>query len=181
MSCTLGVAALFERPSAMSLPLDSQRIRAEFPSFKQPELKDFAFFENAGGSYTCAAVLNRMRNYYWNMKVQPYGAYPASRAAGDAMDEAHRRMALVLNVAADWIHFGPSTSANTYTLARAFESWFRPADAIVVTNQDHEANSGAWRHLPPRGTEVRVWKVDPQTDHLTPADLDKLLDSKVRL
>src|SRR3569623_1820390 len=165
----------------MSLPLDPARIRAEFPSFKQPDLKDFAFFENAGGSYTCAAVLNRMRAYYWNTKVQPYGVYPASRTAGDAMDEAHRRMAQALNLAADWIHFGPSTPANTYTLGRAFEAWMRPGDAIVVTNQDHEANTGAWRKLVSRGVELREWKIDPQTGHLNPADLDKLLDSKVRL
>jgi cysteine desulfurase family protein (TIGR01976 family) len=165
----------------MSLPLDPARIRAEFPSFRQPDLKDFAFFENAGGSYTCAAVLNRMRNYYWNTKVQPYGAYPASRSAGEAMDDAHRRVALALNVAADWIHFGPSTSANTYTLARAFESWLRPGDAVVVTNQDHEANSGAWRKLIARGVEIREWKIEPDTGHLDPAALDKLLDSKVRL
>ena len=165
----------------MSLPLDPARIRAEFPSFKQADLKDLAFFENAGGSYTSAAVLNRMRAYYWNTKVQPYGAYPASRAAGEAMDEAHRRMAIALNVAADWIHFGPSTSANTYTLGRAFESWLKPGDAVIVTNQDHEANTGAWRKLASRGAEIREWKVDPQTGHLNIADLDKLLDSKVRL
>jgi len=165
----------------MSLPLDPARIRAEFPSFKQADLKDLAFFENAGGSYTSASVLNRMRAYYWNTKVQPYGAYPASRAAGEAMDEAHRRMAIALNVAADWIHFGPSTSANTYTLGRAFESWLKPGDAVIVTNQDHEANTGAWRKLASRGAEIREWKVDPQTGHLNIADLDKLLDSKVRL
>ena len=76
------------------------------------------------------------------------------------MDEAYRRMAQALNVAADWIHFGPSTSANTYTLGHAFEGWLRPGDAIVVTNQDHEANSGAWRKLASRGVEVREWKID---------------------
>ena len=165
----------------MSLPLDPVRIRAEFPSFKQPDLKDFAFFENAGGSYTSAAVLNRMRAYYWNTKVQPYGAYPASRLAGEAMDESYRRIAQAMNLAADWIHIGPSTSANTYTLARAFEAWLKPADAIIVTNQDHEANSGVWRKLVSRGVELREWKIDPQTGHLHIADLDKLLDSKVRL
>ena len=165
----------------MSLPLDPVRIRAEFPSFKQPDLKDFAFFDNAGGSYTSAAVLNRMRAYYWNTKVQPYGAYPASRLAGEAMDEAYRRIAQAMNLAADWIHIGPSTSANTYTLARAFEAWLKPADAIIVTNQDHEANSGVWRKLVSRGVELREWKIDPQTGHLNVADLDKLLDSKVRL
>jgi selenocysteine lyase/cysteine desulfurase len=165
----------------MSLPLDLARIRAEFPAFKQPDVIDFALFDNAGGSYTCAEVLNRMRAYYWNTKVQPYGAYTPSRLAGEAMDDAHRRMATALNVAADWIHFGPSTSANTYTLGRAFESWLKPGDAIVVTNQDHEANTGAWRKLVSRGVELREWKIDPQTGHLDPAELDRLLDSRVRL
>jgi selenocysteine lyase/cysteine desulfurase len=164
-----------------SLPLDPARIRAEFPSFRQPELHEFAYFENAGGSFTSADVLNRMRNFYWNNKVQPYEFNAPARAASKSMEDSYRRMALALNVAADWIHFGPSTSANTYTLARAFESWFRPADAIVVTNQDHEANSGVWRKLASRGVEIREWQVDKQTGHLDLAALDKLLDSKVRL
>ena len=165
----------------ISLPLDPNLIRAEFPSFRQAELKDLAFFENAGGSYTCASVLNRMRTYYWTTKVQPYGVYPASRAAGEAMDLAHHRIAAALNVTSDWIHFGPSTSANTYTLGRALEGRLKPGDAIIVTNQDHEANSGAWRKLEGIGIEVREWRVDPQTGHLDLADLDRLLDGKVKL
>jgi len=163
----------------MSLPLDLDRIRAEFPAFKQPNLKDMAFFENAGGSYTCAAVLNRMKHYYWATKVQPYGFYPASREAGQAMDLGYKRIAQALNVPADWIHFGQSTSANTYVLGNAFAGWMKPGDAIVVTNQDHEGNSGAWRRLADRGMEVREWRVDKDA-HLNLDDLDKLLDSKVR-
>lgn len=164
-----------------ALPLDSARIRAEFPSFRQPELQGFAYFENAGGSFTSADVLNRMRSFYWNHKVQPYDYNGPGRAAGKAMEDSYRRIAQAMNVAADWIHFGPSTSANTYTLARAFESWLRPADAIVVTNQDHEANSGVWRKLASRGVEIREWQVDKQTGHLDLAALDKLLDSRVRI
>jgi selenocysteine lyase/cysteine desulfurase len=163
-----------------SLPLDTARIRAEFPAFRQPNLKDMAFFENAGGSYTSAPVLNRMKQFYWATKVQPYGFYPASREAGRAMDNAHRRLAQAMNVTIDWIHIGPSTSANTYTLGHAFAGWLKPGEAIVVTNQDHEANSGAWRKLAAHGIDVREWQVDPETGRLALADLDKLLDSKVR-
>ena len=162
------------------LPLDTARIRAEFPAFRQPDLKDMAFFENAGGSYTCAPVLNRMKHFYWAPKVQPYGFYPASREAGQAMDLGHKRMAQALNVPVDWIHFGPSTSANTYTLGHAFAGWLKPGEAIIVTNQDHEANSGAWRKLADRGIDVREWQVDAETGHLALEHLDKLLDSKVR-
>lgn len=164
-----------------TLPLDPARIRAEFPSFRQPELKDFAYFENAGGSFTSADVLNRMRNFYWNHKVQPYEFNGPGRAAAKAMEESYWRFAQAMNVAADWIHFGPSTSANTYTLARAFEGWLKPGDAMIVTNQDHEANSGVWRKLAARGVEIREWQVDKTTAHLDLATYEKLLDSKVRL
>lgn len=163
-----------------ALPLDTDLIRAEFPAFREPSLDGWAFFENAGGSYTAQQVLGRLDHYYRATKVQPYGFYPASREAGAAMDLAHRRMAQALNVGMDWIHFGPSTSGNTYTLGNAFAGWLKPGDAVVVTNQDHEANGGAWRRLADRGIVIREWQVDPETGHLDPAALDKLLDSKVR-
>jgi selenocysteine lyase/cysteine desulfurase len=94
---------------------------------------------------------------------------------------AHKRMAQALNVSVDWVHFGPSTSANTYVLAHAFAGWLKPGSAIVVTNQDHEANSGNWRRLAEHGFEIREWKVDKETGRLNLADLDKLLDSRVRV
>ncbi len=164
-----------------SLPLDSSRVRALFPAFQEDGLKGQAFFENAGGSYTSRHVLERLEHYYRATKVQPYGAYPASIEAGEAMDLAYERIASILEVSADWIHIGPSTSANTYVLAHAFAQQLSDSDAIVVTNQDHEANSGAWRRLARHGVEVREWKIDPETGHLNPTDLDNLLDTRVRL
>jgi selenocysteine lyase/cysteine desulfurase len=164
-----------------ALPLDPARLRAAFPAFAEPSLAGQAFFENAGGSYTAAPVLDRLDSYYRRTKLQPYGAYPASIAAGEAMDLAYERLAQALNVTPDWIHIGPSSSANTYVLAQAFAGWLRPGDAIIVTNQDHEANSGAFRRLADRGIEVREWRVDPQTGRLSLEDLDALLDDRVRI
>jgi selenocysteine lyase/cysteine desulfurase len=163
-----------------ALPLDPALIRAEFPAFSEPSLAGWAFFENAGGSYTSRQVLDLLDHYYRATKVQPYGFYPASQEAGEAMDRAHQCIAQALNVPTEWVHFGPSTSANTYTLAHALAGWMQPGEAIIVTNQDHEANSGNWRRLADRGFEVREWRVDPVTGHLDPGALDTLLDSKVR-
>ena len=165
----------------MSLPLDPTLIRAEFPAFSEPSLEGQAFFENAGGSYTARQVLDRLDHYYRATKVQPYGWYPASAEAGAAMDRAYERMGTALNVTADWIHFGPSTSANTYVLGNAFARWLKPGDAVIVTDQDHEANTGAWRKLADMGAEIRVWTIDPETGHLDLEILDTLLDEKVRL
>jgi selenocysteine lyase/cysteine desulfurase len=54
--------------------------------------------------------------------------------------------------------------------------------AVVVTNQDHEANSGVWRRLGEEGIEVREWKIDRATGSLDLETLDSLLaDGKVKL
>ncbi len=97
------------------------------------------------------------------------------------MDEARSRLAALMGVAPEELSFGPSTTQNTYVLAQAFRQFLKPGEAIVVTNQDHEANSGPWRRLVDAGIEVREWQIDPQTGSLDPAQLENLLDDKVRL
>ncbi|MEI4196612.1 aminotransferase class V-fold PLP-dependent enzyme [Roseovarius sp. E0-M6] len=165
----------------MNRTLDVDFVRAQFPAFAEPSLKGQAFFENAGGSFTCAPVVDRLTRFYKQRKVQPYAPYEASQLAGGEMDEARTRLSAMLGVGEDELSFGPSTTQNTYVLARAFAQWMQPGDAIIVTNQDHEANSGPWRRLADEGFEVREWKLDPETGHLNTDDLEKMLDEKVRL
>jgi len=163
------------------MTLDIEFVRSQFPAFAEPVLQGQAFFENAGGSYTCGAVIDRLTRFYTQRKVQPYAPYPASTLGGEEMDEARTRMSAILGVAPDELSFGPSTTQNVYVLAQAFGQMLEAGEAIIVTNQDHEANTGPWRRLAQRGIEVREWRIDPQTGHLDPADLENLLDDKVRL
>lgn len=161
--------------------LDVDFVRGQFPAFAVDSLTGQSFFENAGGSYTCGAVIDRLTRFYTERKVQPYGPYGASRLGGEEMDEARRRLSAMLGVEGDELSFGPSTTANTYVLAQAFRQWMKPGEAIIVTNQDHEANSGPWRRLAADGIEIREWRHDPETGHLNPEDLEPLLDETVRL
>ena len=163
------------------MTLDTEWVRAQFPAFAEPSLKGQAFFENAGGSYTCKPVIDRLFRFYTQRKVQPYEPYAASALGGQEMDEARARMAEILGVDTDELSFGPSTTQNTYVLAQAFGQMMQPGEAIIVTNQDHEANSGPWRRLVDKGIEVREWQVDPDTGQLAPEDLENLLDERVRL
>ncbi|MFL4471233.1 aminotransferase class V-fold PLP-dependent enzyme [Tateyamaria armeniaca] len=163
------------------MPLDLEFVRAQFPAFAEPSLEGQAFFENAGGSYACGQVIDRLTRFYTQRKVQPYSDYAASRLGGEEMDEARTRMSAILGVDEDELSFGPSTTQNTYVLAQAFGQMMQPGEAIIVTNQDHEANTGPWRRLADRGIEVREWKVDAGTGHLDPAALEDLLDDSVRL
>lgn len=162
--------------------LDIDWVRGQFPAFEQESLQGQAFFENAGGSYTCQPVIDRLFRFYHERKVQPYAPYEASRLGGEEMDEARRRLAAMMGVETEELSFGPSTTQNTYVLAQAFRQHLGDTDAIVVTNQDHEANTGPWRRLADDGIEVREWQIDPETGHLDSAALTPLLaDGKVRL
>ncbi len=161
--------------------LDIDFVRSQFPAFSEPSLQGQAFFENAGGSYTCRQVIERLTRYYTQRKVQPFGPYEASRLGGEEMDEARNRLAAITGVATDELSFGPSTTQNTYVLAQAFAQMLTSGDAIIVSNQDHEANTGPWRRLQERGIEVREWKLDPNSGHLPLEGLRALLDKRVKL
>ena len=134
--------------------LDVEFVRSQFPAFAEPTLEGWAFFENAGGSYPCRQVVERFARFYRARKVQPYAPYPASEAGGAEMDEARARLAAMLGVARDEVSFGPSTSVNTYVLAQGVRDWLgAEGGAVVVTNQDHEANTGVWRRLAAAGVK----------------------------
>jgi cysteine desulfurase family protein (TIGR01976 family) len=160
--------------------LDIEFVRSNFPALSEPSLEGFAFFENAGGSYACRQTIDWLNRYYRQTKVQPYYNFPASVTAGEQMDTAKQRMAAWLNVDTEEVHFGPSTSQNTYVVAQALRQELKPGDEVVVTNQDHEANIGAWSRLEDDGIVVREWKVDPDTAELHSLDLEALLNERTR-
>ena len=163
------------------MDLDINFVRNQFPAFSENSLKGKAFFENAGGSYACGQVINRLNRFYKEKKVQPYGAFEASISGGNEMDEARVGLARYLGVKDCEVSFGPSTTQNTYVLAQAFAEWLVPGNAIIVTNQDHEANTGSWRRLSNRGVNVREWQVNKETGELNLEDLENLLDDNVKL
>lgn len=160
--------------------LDLDFVRSQFPAFSEPLLEGFAHFENAGGSWACGQFIDRLTRYYRENRLQPYYPSAPSTRAGQLMDQARDRLAAWLNVESDEIHFGPSTSQNTYVLAQALRGHLRQGDEIIVTNQDHEANIGAWRRLQEAGLVIREWRVDPETAELDPVGLESLFSDRTR-
>jgi len=161
--------------------IDLDFIRSQFPAFSEPSLEGFAHFENAGGSYACGQVIDVLNRYYRETKLQPYYGFEPSKKAGEQMDQARSRMASWLNVATDEVHFGPSTSQNTYVIAQALRQQLKPGDEVIVTNQDHEANIGVWWRLEAEGIVIREWQVNPESAELDVADLDNLLNERTRM
>lgn len=160
--------------------LDIQAVRSHFPAFDNGATP--RFFENAGGSFACRQTVDALTNFYTSTKVQPYAAYAESRLGGDLMDRSYTRWAQALGVAADNLTFGPSTSANTYMLSTAFREVLAPGDEVIVTNQDHEANTGAIRRAAnAAGATVREWGVNIDSGLLDVGVFEVLLNENTRL
>ncbi|MCB0992000.1 MAG: aminotransferase class V-fold PLP-dependent enzyme [Acidimicrobiales bacterium] len=164
-----------------SLRLDIDFVRSQFAAFEDPALAGWAHCENAGGSYVPDRVADILCGFYRSSKVQPYGPAGPAKVAGDAMDRGLAAVSATLNAPAGSVSIGPSTTQNTYVVARALRPLFDDGDRVIVTNQDHEANIGSWRRLSETGIEVVEWSVDPDTGLLDVADLEALLTDRTRL
>lgn len=161
------------------MQLDINFVRQQFNQLGDEP--DFVFASNAGGSYVCNQVNELLEHYNRHTRVQPYSRFSSSAEAGEAMDRAKQCWAAALNIDLSELTIGPSTSMNTYVMAQAIGDQWQTGDEIVVTNQDHEANSGAWRRkATEKGVTIRQWAVDPHSGLLHQDALVALLNDKTR-
>lgn len=161
------------------MPLDIDFVRQQFSQLNDDT--NFVFASNAGGSYVCNQVNSLLEHYNRHTRVQPYSRFSSSAEAGQAMDRAYDLWSDALNINRSELTIGPSTSINTYVMAQAIGEQWIAGDEIVVTNQDHEANSGVWRRkAAEKGVKIRQWEVDKDSGLLNVDDLVALLTKNTR-
>ena len=160
-----------------NVKLDIDFVREQFPQSNE----DYVYCSNAGGSFVARQVLEILEDFNRYKRIQPYSPFSPSREGGELMDRARGLWADALNIKEDELTFGPSTSSNSYVMAQAIGPTLTKQDEIVVCQQDHEANHGAWRRAGERsGATVREWRLLPETGLLDTADLYELLNEKTR-
>ena len=164
-----------------NIKLDTDYVRSQFPSFKDPLSKDWTFFENAGGSYVPKNVIKKLNEFMTSTKVQPYAEYPMSKIAGENMDKATELFAKMINAKSNEILIGGSTSINLYVLSNALKKYVNPGDEVIVTNQDHEANISPWRRLSENGAKIIEWKFNENNHELEISKLEKLISNKTKI
>ena len=167
--------------SINNVSLDVDYVRAQFPAFSDPLSAKWSFFENAGGSYVPHNVINHLNHFMTSTKVQPYAEFDTSAIAGDNMDQATELFAKMINANKDEIIIGASTTMNMYVLSNAMRHFLKPGDEVIVTNQDHEANVGAWRRLKEHGAVIKEWKINSENAELEITDLESLLSDRTKI
>ena len=167
--------------SINNISLDIGYVRAQFPAFSDPLSAKWSFFENAGGSYVPHNVINHLNDFMTSTKVQPYAEFDTSAIAGNNMDKATELFAKMINADNDEIIIGASTTMNMYVLSNAMRHFLKPGDEVIVTNQDHEANVGAWRRLKEHGAVIKEWKINSENAELEITDLKSLLSDRTKI
>ena len=167
--------------SIKNISLDVDYVKAQFPAFSDPISSKWSFFENAGGSYVPMNVIKHLNNFMTSTKVQPYAEFDISKIAGNNMDKATELFAEMINARKDEIIIGASTTMNMYVLSNAMKHFIKPGDEVIVTNQDHEANIGAWRRLESYGAVIKEWKINTENAELEIEDLKALLTNKTKI
>ena len=157
--------------------LDVAFCRRQFPALDS----GWVFMENAGGTLVPKQVIDRTVDFMTNCQVQPGEGYAPSAEGAERIAEGHNSLAAIINADPDEIVVGPSTTGNVYALSHALRPLLAAGDEVIVTNQDHEANNGAWRNLASRGINIREWQMNADTDDLELQDLEALLTERTKL
>mgnify|MGYP000041172357 FL=1 len=167
--------------STNNVSLDIDYVKAQFPAFSDPLSSKWSFFENAGGSYVPHNVIQHLNQFMTSTKVQPYAEFDTSSIAGNNMDKATELFAEMINASKDEIIIGASTTMNMYVLSNAMKHFLKPGDEVIVTNQDHEANIGAWRRLKEHGAVIKEWKINSENAELEIEELKRLLSDRTKI
>jgi len=152
-------------------------VRKQFPN-----IGEWAFFENSGGTFVPATVSDRVYDYMRRNQVQPGPSYPISAEAMQRIERSHHSLAQMINASPQEVIIGHSTTMNAYVLSNALRPLLKEGDEVVVTNLDHEANIGAWRRLESAGVVIKEWRIDPESADLGGTQkLAQLLSDRTRL
>src|SRR4030088_388273 len=169
--------------SAVTPVLDLHAVRAQFPGLTQTvNGHPAAFLDGPGGTQVPQRVIDAITDYLRRDNANTGGAYATSRHTDAMIAGARAAMADFLNCGADETVFGPNMTSLTFAISRAIGRELGPADEILVTRLDHDANVSPWLAMAEdRGVTVRWAEINEEDCTLDMADLASKINSKTKL
>jgi cysteine desulfurase family protein (TIGR01976 family) len=158
-------------------PIDA--IRAQFPALKSGQI----FFDGPGGTQVPQLVIERMKNYLTQMNANHGGAFSTSILSDQLVQEAREAIAHFFNASRpEEIVFGANMTSLTMSISRSIARRLQPADEILVTRLDHDANISPWLQIAQdRECVIRWLDFDIEDCTLKLDQLASLLNERTRL
>ncbi|MGO8813323.1 MAG: cysteine desulfurase-like protein [Terriglobia bacterium] len=161
---------------------DIDWVRSQFPALAMKvNGHSAAFFDGPGGTQVPERVIRAIGEYLAASNANTHGAFATSRRSDEVIAAAHAAMAAMLGCDPDEIVFGPNMTSLTFALSRAIGRDLAPADEIVVTQLDHDANVSPWTALEERGCMIRFVDIHPADCTLDMDELRRAITSRTRV
>lgn len=140
------------------------------------------FADAPGGTQVPDVVIAAMSDYMRRGTANVGGAFETSKATDKVVRGAREAAADLLGVEPREIVFGANATTLLFALSRTLTRLLTPADDVLVTNLDHEANITPWVIAAREaGASVRRLDVDPEDCTLDPAGLAALVGPRTRI
>jgi cysteine desulfurase family protein (TIGR01976 family) len=124
---------------------DLSPLRARFPALAREQGgRPCAFLDAPGGSQVPDAVIEAMASYLRRSNANTHGAFVTSQETDSVVIEAHRAAADLVGADPDEVVFGPNATTLLFAISRSIGRTLGPADEVVVTRLDHDANVRPW-------------------------------------
>ena len=161
------------------MPHTIDEIRAQFPALKSGQI----FFDGPGGTQVPQQVIDRMENYLTHMNANHGGAFSTSNLSDQLVQEAREALAHFFNASRpEEIVFGANMTSLTMSISRSIARSLQPADEIIVTRLDHDANISPWLQIAQdRDCVIRWLDFDIEDCTLKLDQLASLLNERTRL
>ena len=157
---------------------DIAQVRASFPALRT----GVAHFDGPGGSQVPGQVGAAVADTLCSGIANRGAVTEAERRAEAAVVSARAAMADLVGGQPAGVVFGRSMTQLTYDLSRALAKQWGPADEVVVTRLDHDANIRPWVQAAQSvGATVRGAEFDRHSGELPVSAVNDLLSTRTRL
>lgn len=163
-------------------PFDIAWVRDQFPSLKlHVNGHAAAFLDGPAGTQVPKQVMEAIENYFVSANANTCGAFETSRQNDGMIAATRSAMADFFNCDANEVVFGQNMTTITFALARAIGRELKPADEIVVTTLDHDANVAPWRAMEEKGIVIRQADIREDDCTLDLEDLKRKIGGKTKV
>ncbi len=157
-------------------------LRHRFPAITEGVHHGWARFDGPAGTQVIDSAIEATSAWQRSgNNANSHGSFAAAEACDALFEQVQGTIGRLLNVSPSSVMFGPSTTANVFSITRAIGHDLRPGDEIICTQLDHDSNVSPWLLVAEdTGATVRFAEFDAATGRLHPEAVTKLLTDRTR-
>ena len=157
-------------------------LRSRFPGVTEGDQRGWSRFDGPAGTQVLDAAIEASAAWQRSgNNANSHGAFAAADECDALVERVRHTMGELLHAEPNGFVFGPSTTANVFSVTRAIARWLEPGDEIICTRLDHDSNVSPWLHVAAdTGAVVRFADFDVETGRLPVEAVGGLLSERTR-